>query len=257
MLDAIVWGLVQGLSEFLPVSSSGHLVLVPAFLDLVGIDVGNPDLATSAVLHLGTLLAVLAYYRLDLVRVLRSPTDPRSRHLMAMLAIGTVPAMIGLPLRSTLERIEETPRLVAGALLVTALILFVGTLARRGTRRLEDLRPRDALMIGLAQAVALVPGVSRSGSTITGALLRGLDRAEAARFSFLLAVPAIAGGGLLSLLDVSGSEVGAGAIAAGLITAALSGYLAIAALVRLLVRRGFSPFVWYCAAVGVLGLVVL
>lgn len=257
MLDAVVWGLVQGLTEFLPISSSGHLVLVPAFLAEVGIDVGDPDLAVTAVLHLGTLLAVLVYYRVDIVRVARSPKDPRSRHLVKLIAIGTIPAVIGLPLRDLLERIEESPRLVGIALVATAAILAIGNRSADGTRAFEAGAPRDAVMIGLAQASALIPGISRSGATISAALLRGFDRAEAARFSFLLAVPAIAGGGLISVLDVSESTTDAGSLVVGLFVATVTGYAAIAVLIRLLVSRGFGPFVWYCSTVGVAAIAIL
>ncbi len=257
MLDAVVWGLVQGLTEFLPVSSSGHLVLVPAFLARAGLDIGEPSLAMSAVLHLGTLLAVIAYYWTDLARVLRAPLDPRSRRLVLLLAIGSVPAVIGLPLRDTLDTIGQNPQLVGVALVVTGAILFVGTRHGGGDRLLRDGTVGDAVAVGLAQALALVPGISRSGSTITAGLLRGFDRREAARFSFLLAIPAIAGGGLISVLDVSRESVAAGPILMGLLVAAVTGYAAIAVLIRLLVARGFGPFVWYCATVGIAAIVLL
>ncbi|HSJ28918.1 MAG TPA: undecaprenyl-diphosphate phosphatase [Acidimicrobiia bacterium] len=257
MLDAVVWGLVQGLTEFLPISSSGHLALVPAFLAKAGIDIGDTDLATTAVLHLGTLLAVLVYYREDVVRVVTRPRDPRSRRLMLLVAVGTIPALIGFPLRDALDDFESSPRLVGGALLATAVILAIGNRRAGGDRRLEGGTPIDAVLIGLSQALALVPGISRSGSTITAGLLRGFDRAEAARFSFLLAVPAIAGGGLLSLFDVAGASLDVGALLVGLVVAAVSGYLAIATLIRILVSRGFGVFVVYCTVVGLAAIFLL
>ena len=257
MLDAVVWGLVQGLTEFLPISSSGHLVLLPAFLSRAGVDVGDPDLATTAVLHLGTLLAVLAYYRADILGVLKAPTDPRSRRLVFLIALGTVPALIGLPLRGVLGRIEQSPTLVGVALIATGLILAVGSRSPDGDRRLESGTARDALAIGLAQALALVPGISRSGSTITAGLMAGFDREEAARFSFLLAIPAIAGGGLISLLDVTETSVAIGPVLVGLVVAGVAGYAAIAGLIRLLVTRGFGPFVGYCLVVGAAAVIIL
>lgn len=257
MLDAFVWGLVQGLTEFLPISSSGHLVLVPAFLAEVGIDVGNPDLAITAVLHLGTLLAVLAYYRADILGVLRRPTDPRSKRLIFLVAVGTIPALVGLPLRDVLGEIEESPRLVGMALVGTGLILLVGSRWAHGQRRLGSGRTADAVAVGCAQALALIPGVSRSGSTITAALMRGFDRQEAARYSFLLAIPAIAGGGLISLIDVAGESIDIGPVIVGVVVAAVSGYVAISFLIRLLVSRGLGPFVGYCLVVGTAAIVVL
>ena len=256
MLDAVVWGLVQGLTEFLPISSSGHLVLVPAFLAEVGIDVGNPDLAITAVLHLGTLLAVLAYYRSDIRGVLRSPREPRNRRLVFLVAVGTIPALIGLPLRDVLGDIEENPRLVGAALVSTGLILAAGARWASGNRHLESGRLADALIVGGAQAVALIPGISRSGVTITASLLRGFDRTEAARYSFLLALPAIAGGGLISLLDVADTSIDLGPVIVGMVVAAISGYAAIAGLIRLLVSRGLGPFVGYCLLVGTAAILV-
>lgn len=257
MLDAVVWGFVQGLTEFLPISSSGHLVLVPAFLAEVGIDVGDPNLAITAVLHLGTLLAVMAYYRADIVRVVTAPTDPLSKRLVFLVTLGTIPALIGLPLRDWLGRIEENPRLVGGALIATGLILAAGSRWADGTRRLVGGRTLDAVVVGCAQALALVPGISRSGSTITAGLLRGFDREEAARYSFLLAMPAIAGGGLISLLDVADTSIEMGPVLVGMAVAAVSGYAAIAVLIRLLVSRGFGPFVGYCLVVGTAAIVLL
>jgi undecaprenyl-diphosphatase len=257
VFDAIVWGLVQGLTEFLPISSSGHLVLVPALLAEAGVDIGEPSLTVSAVLHLGTLLAVLVFYRSDLVRLANVRRDPEARRTLRILLIGTLPAVIGLPLRSGLETIEETPSLVAGALLLTGLILIVAERLPRRERSLEDASTSDAVAVGVAQAFALIPGISRSGATITMATARGFDRTEAARFSFLLAVPTIAGGGLLSLLELDGSDGSAGAIFVGFAVAAVSGYAAIAVLLRLITTRGFLPFAAYCLAVGALTLLVL
>lgn len=257
MLEAIVWGLVQGLTEFLPVSSSGHLVLVPAFLTLTGWEMAKPELAVSAVLHLGTLLAVLVYYRHDILRLTRFGSDPEARKVLTLLALGTAPVLIGLVVEDALDRLEEHPTVVAAALIVTGLVLLVGSRVPPGTKTLENGRPRDALIVGLAQACALIPGVSRSGMTITAGIGRGLDPSEAARYSFLLAVPTIAGGGLLSLVDLAGTTVSFRPIMVGLAVSAVSGYLAISALLRMLSRVGFGPFAVYCLVVGALGLIVL
>ena len=257
MFDAIIWGLVQGLTEFLPISSSGHLVLVPALLAEAGIDIGEPSLTVSAVLHLGTLLAVVIFYRSDLVGLANVRRDPGARRTLGLLALGTIPAVIGLPLRSGLESIEQNPPLVAGALLATGLVLVVAERLPGGTRSLEGAGTSDAIWVGIAQAFALIPGISRSGSTITMATARGFDRTEAARFSFLLAIPTIAGAGLLSVTELDGADGSVAAIFAGFVVAALSGYAAIAVLLRLITTRGFLPFAFYCFAVGAFALVIL
>ena len=257
MFDAIIWGLVQGLTEFLPISSSGHLVLVPALLAEMGIDIGEPSLAVSAVLHLGTLLAVLVFYRTDILRLARVRSDPEARRTLRLLAIGTIPAVIGLPLRSSLETIEGTPTLVAIALLATGLILIVAELLPTGTSTLEGAKTGDAISVGIAQAFALIPGISRSGSTIAMATARGFSRTEAARFSFLLAVPTIAGAGLLSLLDLDSGDGSATSIFAGFVAAAVSGYAAIAILLKLITTRGFLPFAAYCFVIGTTAIIVL
>ena len=257
MFDAIIWGLVQGLTEFLPISSSGHLVLVPALLAEAGIDIGEPSLTVSAVLHLGTLLAVLIFYRSDLVRLANVRRDPQARRTVGILALGTIPAVLGLPLRSGLESIEQNPPVVAGALLVTGLVLVVAERLPSGSRNLESAGVADAISVGVAQAFALIPGISRSGSTITMASARGFDRIEAARFSFLLAIPTIAGAGLLSVTELDGGDGSVSAIFAGFVVAALSGYAAIAVLLRLITTRGFLPFAFYCFVVGTVALIVL
>lgn len=257
MFDTIVWGLVQGLTEFLPISSSGHLVLVPALLEKLGVEIGEPSLAASAVLHLGTLVAVLVFYRSDLARLLRFRTDLRARHTIGLLALGTIPAAIGLPLRSRVEAFESVPTRVALALMVTGLILLVADRVSNTTKTIDDAHSRDALLIGVSQAFALVPGISRSGSTITMGLLRGLDKVEAARFSFLLAIPAIAAAGVLSLGDLTGSDGSFLEIAVGFTVAGITGYLSIAALLKLITSRGFLPFAIYCLVVGAFGFVVL
>jgi undecaprenyl-diphosphatase len=203
VLSAIVWGLIQGLTEFLPVSSSGHLVIVPALLSKVGVEVGSPDLAVSAVLHLGTLLAVLVYFRADIVRVLRFRSDPEGRRLATLVLVGTIPVLIGLPLESAVEDFQRSVVNVGWALIATSIILAVGHRLAGGIRTLTDGRVPDALAVGVAQAVALIPGISRSGATISAGYARRFRPEEAARFSFLLGIPAIAGAGALELSQVA------------------------------------------------------
>ncbi|NNL96967.1 MAG: undecaprenyl-diphosphate phosphatase, partial [Acidimicrobiia bacterium] len=252
MADALLWGLIQGLTEFLPISSSGHLVLVPALLDRAG-----PDLATSAVLHLGTLAAVLAYYRRDVMKVIRF--DDEGRFILKLLIIGTIPAaVIGLLFEGPLDRMNETPRAVAVALMVTGVILIGSRFITIHHRVLEDSTIPDAVLIGLGQATALIPGVSRSGMTITTGLGRRFGPIESARYSFLLGIPAIAGAGFLQLLDLGGEPGGvSGELWLGVVAAAVSGYLAIAVLVRLITRIGLAPFGVYCVIAGAIALALV
>ncbi len=252
VFQAVIWGLVQGLTEFLPISSSGHLVLVPAF---AGID--PPDLATSAVLHLGTLAAVIAYYRRDLLKLTRFKRDPNARRVLGLLALGTIPAVIGVFVQDQIGSLQESPTAVALALLVTGAVLLFAGLFMSGRLSLERLPLRDGFLIGVAQAIALIPGISRSGMTIAAGLTRGLARTEAARFSFLLAVPAIAGAGTQQGLELAGNGGIGAEVWVGMIVAAVSGYLAIALLLRLLTRFGLRPFAIYCFAVGIVALIAL
>ena len=255
MLAAVIWGLVQGLTEFLPISSSGHLVVVPRFLESMGMDISQPTLAVSAVLHLGTLIAVLIYFRADVMSVLQMRHKPEGRRIALLVAVGTIPAMVGLPLESRIESIQENVTYVGIALVTTGVILVIGQRMGRGMRQLIEGRVPDAVVVGIAQALALVPGVSRSGVTIAAGNGRGFQPVEAARFSFLLGIPAIAGAGVVSLPEVFGEgEVGL-ELLVGLLVAAVSGYLAISLLLRALRRVGLLPFAIYCFIVG--GLTVL
>jgi undecaprenyl-diphosphatase len=263
VLQALILGIVQGATEFLPISSSGHLVLVPW---LLGWD--NPGLAFDTLLHLGTLVAVLAYFRRDLWGLAlawaaslreRSLGDPQAR--VAWLIIwGTLPAAVmGLTLEGLFEQLFAAPAWVSILLLVTGLLLVLGEGVRKSESRVENLTWLDALLVGLAQGVAIAPGVSRSGATISAGLWRGLEREEAARFSFLLAIPAILGANLLQLWDLarlsSAGEV-ASRLLLGFLAAAVSGYLAIRFFLGFLKRRSLYPFSIYCWLLGTLTLLL-
>lgn len=252
MLNAILWGLIQGLTEFLPISSSGHLVLVPAILGRPG-----PDLATSAVLHLGTLGAVLIYFRAEVMEVVR--LTEHGRRLLLLLFIGSIPAAaIGFAFRDGFESLNENTTAVAVALILTGVVMFASRWLPIGNRTVDDSSRSDAAAIGFSQALALIPGVSRSGITITAGLARSFDREQAARYSFLLGIPAIAGAGLFEFVDLAGT--GGGVTAAtwvGVLVAGVSGYAAIAILLRLIGRVGLAPFGIYCVAFGSLALLLL
>ncbi|MBI2170195.1 MAG: undecaprenyl-diphosphatase UppP [Actinobacteria bacterium] len=248
VVQAIVLGIVQGLTEFLPVSSSGHLVVVPAAF---GWD--EPSLAFTLVLHLGTLVAVLAYFRDDLRLLITgffgagdSGGVEEARRMAWFLVLGTLPATVaGVLFEDFVEELFEEPLWVCGFWLVTAGVLVTAEqLHRRAPSR--SLSARLALGIGAAQAVALAPGISRSGATIAAAIAIGLSRTDAARFSFLLAIPAIAGASLVTLLDADLGELGAAAMV-GFVASAVVGYLAVAGLLRLIRTRSFLPFAAYLA----------
>ncbi len=263
MLQALILGLVQGATEFLPISSSGHLVLVPWFLSWE-----NPGLVFDTFLHLGTLVAVLAYFRHDLWSLAlawagslraRGLSNPQAR--VAWLIIwGTLPAVaMGLALEGLFERLFAAPVLVSLFLLVTGLLLVLGERVRKSESRMESLTWLDALLVGLAQGVALAPGISRSGATISAGLWRGLKREEAARFSFLLATPAILGANLLQLWDLarlSSAGEAASTLLLGFLAAAVSGYLAIRFFLGFLKRRSLYAFSLYCWLLGTLTLLL-
>lgn len=175
MLEVLVWGFVQGVTEFLPISSDGHLVLVPAFF---GIDA--PALATSALLHLGTLVAVVSYFRRDVWALTGFRTDPRARRLLLLLAVGTVPSVAALFVVDLVSNLQESVTITAVFLVVTGLVLAVANQLPLGERTVDDAGQIDALAVGVAQLCAVLPGISRSGLTISTGIGRGFSRVEAA-----------------------------------------------------------------------------
>jgi undecaprenyl-diphosphatase len=254
-VTAALWGLVQGLTEFLPISSSGHLVLIPALFELE-----PPDLATTAVLHLGTLVALLWFFRGDLTWLARFRTDAAAARMVRLLALATLPALgAGLLLRSTLEQWEDEPRKVAIALLITGLVLGASEVfRRRGLHRsVEQVGARDATVIGVAQATALIPGISRSGMTIVAGLGRSLRPDQAARFAFLLGIPIIVIAGAAQAIELAGEGGLTGSVWLGVAVAAVSGYAAITFLLKLLRRTGLAVFSAYCLVFGASSLLVL
>ena len=254
MLESIIWGLVQGLTEFLPVSSSGHLRLVP---ELFGLQA--PDLGISAVLHLGTLAAVVAYFRADIAWLARGlRRDPVARRVVVSLAAATVPAVVaGATLAGAVERFQESVTAVGVSLLVTGSVLLLSVFIPHQTGKVEEVGPGGAFGIGLFQALALLPGISRSGMVITAGMARGLSPTEAARFGFLMAVPVTLGAGTREAMALSATATSFPQLLAGALVAALSGYWAISVLTRLLARRGLWPFAVYCGIVGTLALIRL
>jgi len=261
-LSAAVWlGVVQGLTEFLPVSSSGHLVITQHFMS----DFEQPGLLFDVVLHLGTLGAVLLYFHSE-VGLLLSGLRPGSegvtgRKLIGLLIVGTVPAVIAaLSFKDAIESSFEGLAVVGPALIVTGSWLLLTSKTGKGRRGLTEITTTDAAVVGLCQSVALVPGISRSGSTIGAGLMRGLDHTAAARFSFLLSIPAIVGAAVFNLKDVSSVS---GAVwtsyLAGFATAFAVGYVAIGLVIRFLESKKFHLFGYYCIILGglILGYVAL
>lgn len=271
LVAAVVMGIVQGLTEFLPVSSSGHLIVVPYLLGDVLPGMRDPfitSLAFSVILHIGTLVALLLYFLGDWVRLVpaffaavrdRSMASDPDRRLAILLAVATVPALVLGFLLHNVEDLIREPRLVAIMLVVGAAILWLAE--RSGRRRLLalDLSLPKALAIGGAQALALVPGISRSGISISAGLFAGLRREEAARFSFLMATPITAAAAAYEVLQVvrgEGTSIEAGPLAAGLAASFLFGIAAIAVLLRFLRTRSTDVFVVYRLVLAAAVLVV-
>src|SRR3990172_3831002 len=264
LLRAVALGIVQGLTEFLPISSSGHLIITR---ELFGWDFAD-DLTFDVALHLGTTLALVVFFWRGGVRVVRGGTggdgdpDPASAYgsrLLFLLLIGAVPAaVVGFIFDNWVEEKVRSPLVVGAMLLTFGIVLFAAENLGRRLRAIDSCRWRDVLWIGSAQAVSLVPGVSRAGITISAALGRGFSRQEAARLSFLLATPVIVGAGTLkvgeALVDGIPSE-DIGTILVGAAVAAAVGWLAIPYLLRLVQRGTYLPFVVYRLLAGVSGLV--
>jgi undecaprenyl-diphosphatase len=260
--QAIVLGIVQGLTEFLPVSSTAHLRIVPAFAGWE-----DPGAAFTAVVQLGTMAAVLIYFRADLWRItttwFRSLRDPALRgHLDARMGwyigLGTIPiAVFGFIFSDQIESGGRDLYLIGCALIVMGLVLLYAEHVSTRTRDLSDIRRSDAALMGFAQALALVPGVSRSGATITGGLFAGFDRESAARYSFLLSIPAVVLSGLFELRKI-GDPGGAGFLATVLATllAFVVGYASIAWMLRWLTSHSTVVFVIYRVALGSLVIVL-
>jgi undecaprenyl-diphosphatase len=277
LLRAIILGALQGLTEFLPISSSAHLILVPWLFGWEPF-----GLAFDVSLHLGTLAAVLTYFFQDLkqmalgaLRALpglargRLPDDPIAR-LGLYVIPGTIPAaVVGLLAESAIdEYFHQEPLSRTALLLMTLMLIVMGLLLgvadrygrRNGQREFHALGLRDAVLVGVAQAFALLPGVSRSGSTITAGLFSGMSRPVAARFSFLLGVPIVFGAGMMGVLDLVQEGIPAGerdVFFAGVLTAAVVGYAAVAGLMRFLQQRSTDVFVVYRALLGLSLLLLL
>ena len=275
-LHAIALGVTQGLTEFLPVSSSGHLIIVPWLFRW-----DEPGLAFDAALHLGTLIAVLLYFWRDIVGLIaalptavrnphlafsdpspRDSTDTQHARLVLLLIIGCIPGGIaGLLLQNTIDdffhdaaHCDRAIVIIAILLIVFAVLLFLADRFAQGDRKISQMTIRDAIVVGLAQSLAVFAGTSRSGVTLTAGLASGVRRADAARFSFLLDAPIIAAAGLqgvVRLIKDGSEEIGSTKLIVAVLVSAITGALAISGLMRYLQRASTTVFVVYRIAMGV------
>ena len=274
LLSSVLLGVVQGVTEFLPVSSSGHLAIAEHLLGISG--ASEVPAFFDVLLHLGTLIAIFVYYWRDivdlvkefiyLVKVMVSPEERRNldrlspdARMILMIIIATLPLLVVYPIKDKVEGLYGNAVFVGLALMVTGCILFFSDrMSRRGRKTAKSATMLDALLVGVGQAFAVVPGISRSGTTISAGMLRGFKRRFAVRFSFLMSIPAVLGANIVSIGDAVAEGVEPSALPAyiiGTIIAAVSGYFAIR-LVNLLADKGkFGAFSWYCWIGGVVSLV--
>ena len=270
-LMSVVLGIVQGVAEFLPISSSGHLTLFQHFFGLP-----EPDLLFNVLLHFATLIAVFIYYRRDIAEMivefvrgviaLFSPTRrgervPDARRMVFLVIVGTLPLFLVLPFKDHIEALGASPVFVSCALLVTGGILFLADRIGSGRKKVRSATVVDVLLVGLAQGCATVPGLSRSGCTISAGMARGFDRRFAVRFSFLLSLPAVLGATLLEAKDVLTDPAVLSPdllpkYLLGMLVAGVVGYLSLG-LLNVIVRKGkFGAFAYYCWGAGVVSLIL-
>ena len=273
ILSSIFLGLVQGVSEFLPISSSGHLSLFQHFFGLATTD---GSLFFDVLLHLGTLIAIFVYYWKDIVKLLKAlvhlvqrlvskeKRQPGQRltpseRMVVMIIVATLPLFVILPIKDQVESLYSNTIFVGCALLVTGLLLFFSDRMARGKKGAKSATLLDALLVGVGQAVAVVPGLSRSGTTISAGMMRGFRRKFAVRFSFLLSIPAVLGANILSLKDALTGGVDWSQLPvylAGVVVAAVSGYLCICLLKMIADKGRFGAFAYYCWAAGLATLIL-
>jgi len=252
LLDAIILGAIQGITEFLPISSSGHLVLGQALLGIV-----LPGNEFEVITHLGTLLSVFCIFWTDIIKLISGIRDIKTKKYILYLTIATIPAVVvGLTSKSFISVLFESIHLVSISLIFTGLILF---LSQKLIQRSETMTIKKGFLIGLSQAIAIIPGISRSGMTIIMGLALGISGKEAAKFSFLLAIPAITGAGILTLMDTSFSTmtIPASSLIAAFLSSFIIGYLSLKWLFGLLESGKFHLFGYYCILIGLLTLVII
>lgn len=272
LIQSAFLGLVQGVAEFLPISSSGHLALFQNFLGIQSAE--EASLFFDVLLHLGTLLAVFVYYREMIWEMIleffgwisdlaHGGTEEKeiapARRLILLIIVGTLPLFVILPVKSVVEKLGGSTLFIGCALLLTGTLLFLSDRMGKGRKNERSATILDTVIVGFAQALATVPGLSRSGTTIAAGLLRGYNREYAVRYSFLMSIPAVLGANILSFKDALEVGIDTSMIPVylvGVVVAAVSGYFSIR-LVNLLADKGkFGAFAYYCWAVGVLVIVL-
>ncbi|WP_139492335.1 undecaprenyl-diphosphate phosphatase [Brevibacillus dissolubilis] len=249
LLEHIILGIVQGLTEFLPISSTGHLVL---FGKLFGLR--EAGLLFDTLLHIGTFVAVVIVFWGDILHMLKNPTS----RLVRLLIVGTIPTgIIALTFKDYFEEISQTGATIGYEFIATGIILWAVESIRKGSRNFEQINYMDAFIVGTLQGAAILPAISRSGLTIAGALLRGIDRADAARFSFLISLPAILGATVLQVKELAEAPVlpsNLSYMLIGAVFAAIFGYVAVRWMIKLISNGSMKVFAYY---VWVLGAVIL
>lgn len=269
ILTAVLLGLVQGIAEFLPISSSGHLALLQNFFH---VDAG--DLLFDVLLHVGTLFALCLVYRRDISAVLRGalglvglgrdrgPTTRKNvdrRRMAVFIIVGSLPLLLVFPVRSQVAELYNNSVLVSLMLLFNGLILYLSVRNFQGVRGLRDMRGVTALLVGLGQAIAVVPGISRSGTTISVGMLCGFKRSAAVRYSFLLSIPAVIGAAIVSLVGAisQGADLSLLPVyLCGMVAAAVSGYFSIRLLKWMAARSSFGGFAYYCWGAGIVAMIL-
>ena len=267
IIQAIIIGLVQGLTEFLPVSSSAHLIFAQQALG-----VGDVGLAFDVLMHVGTLVAVIVYFFNDIVNMIKGfllslvdlkdgnfigelKKDPYKK-LAWLTILATIPiGIVGVLFNDIVESMFMGLTVPAFLLLITGCLLYVSQRMNSGRIDVRNISLKEALIMGCGQALAILPGLSRSGTTIAAGLFAGLDKEFAAKFSFILSIPAILGAAVFQLKDLSGGSIEIGACIAGFIVAAISGYLAISFLLKIVREKSLDIFAYYCWIVGIIVLV--
>lgn len=268
IIQAIILGAVQGLTEFLPVSSSAHLVLVPALMHV------KSSVAFDVILHFGSLVAVITFFWRDLVKIIKSffssladvmrrnffvgIKEDQFKRLAWLIIVGSIPAgVLGFLFKAQFESLFENIPMIGFFLLITGLLLWGSERVKRGDKQIKDVSFKNALAIGFFQALAIAPGISRSGATISAGLFSGLNRELAAKYSFLLSIPAILGSTLVTAKDITGLvDTQTEIIIVGFIAAAIFGYLAIGLLLRIIKGSTLMIFAYYCWIIGSITLIL-